>query len=221
MYPCTSQLLYSKCPQNPMLKSSTGLLGISPTAGNEWQVSEWSFICVCSSSNVPITTIHSPTPCLPSFHGKTVFHATSPSCLKGWGLLLYSRPQPTVTRLPLTPCPSPQALDLEEWSVSVGPSEANPDTGTGKQHSPRSSMWSEHPLNTKGWPLILPQWKVKLGLPCNALLISFKFLMAGALKLPSHWQCLVEEPWARVVPGASWSMGEQSWEAWPLTRWEY
>ena len=136
--------------------------------------------------NVPITTIHSPTPCLPSVHGKTVFDATSPSCLKGWGLLLYSRPQPAVTPLPLTPCPSLRALDLEEPRVSMRPSEANPDTGTGKQHSPTSRMCSEHPLNTKGWPLILPQWKVKLGLPCNALLISFKFLMAVALKLPSH-----------------------------------
>ena len=143
-------------------------------------------LCLQQFPNVPIPTIHSPTPCPPSVHGKTVFHGTSPSCLKGWGLLLYPRPQPTVTPLPLTPCPSLRAPDLEEPSVSTGPSEANPDTGTRKQHSPMSRMWSEHPLNTKGWPLILPQWKVKLGLPCNALLISFKFLMAVALKLPSH-----------------------------------
>lgn len=142
-------------------------------------------LCLQQFPNVPITTIHSPTPRLPSVHGKTVFDATSPSYLKGWGLLLYSRPQPAVTPLPLTPCPSLRALDLEEPSVSMGLSEASPDTGT-RKHSPMSRMCSEHPLNTKGWPLILPQWKVKLGLPCNALLISFKFLMAVALKLPSH-----------------------------------
>ena len=102
-------------------------------------------LCLQQFPNVPITTIHSPTPCPPSVHGKTVFHATSPSCLKGWGLLLYSRHKPIVTPLPLTPCPSVTAPDLEEPSVSMGPSEANPDTGTRKQHSPMSRMWSEHP----------------------------------------------------------------------------
>lgn len=106
-----------------MLKSSTGLLGTSLHSRDEWRVSEKLHLCLQQFLNVPITTIHSPLPPAPR-PWKNCLDATSPSYLKGWGLLLSLQASASSNTSTLTPAPSllwPRRTKCEHGTIRGQP----------------------------------------------------------------------------------------------------